>query len=79
MHLILLSVQEVLSLYPDISTVELILRGFMPELHDEGKDATSYYRNYFRTYVERALRQLAQIKNLTVFEHFMVLLSGRVG
>jgi len=79
MHLMPLSVHEVLSHNPGISTDELILRGFMPELHDEEKNATSYYRNYFRTYVERDLRQLAQIRNLAAFERFMILLAGRVG
>lgn len=79
MNLMPLSVHEVLSRDPGISTDDLILRGFMPELHAERKEATSYYRNYFRTYVERDLRQLAQIRNLAAFERFMVLLAGRVG
>ena len=51
----------------------------MPEVHDDEKDPTVYYRNYFKTYVERDLRQLAQIRNLAAFERFMVLLAGRVG
>lgn len=63
----------------NLGTDELILRGFMPEVHDEGKDACAYYRNYFRTYVERDLRQLAQIRNLAVFERFMVLLAEGSG
>jgi len=57
----------------------MLLRGFMPEIHDEAKDPTDFYRNYYRTYVERDLRQLAQIRNLAAFERFMVLLAGRVG
>jgi len=79
MNLMPLSVHEALSSDPGLSTDELILRGFMPELYDDEKDPTVYYRNYFRTYVERDLRQLAQIRNLAAFERFMVLLAGRVG
>ncbi|MFA5203599.1 MAG: ATP-binding protein [Lentisphaeria bacterium] len=79
MNLMPLSVNEVMAHDDGISTDKLILRGFMPEVHDTGKDATVYYRNYFRTYVERDLRQLAQIRNLAAFERFMVLLAGRVG
>ncbi|MFA5058473.1 MAG: ATP-binding protein [Opitutaceae bacterium] len=79
MNLMPLSVNEVMAHDDGISTDQLILRGFMPEVHDTGKDATVYYRNYFRTYVERDLRQLAQIRNLAAFERFMVLLAGRVG
>jgi uncharacterized protein len=79
LNLMPLSVSEVLSHEPDISTDDLLLRGFMPEVHDEGMDATRYYRNYYKTYVERDLRQLAQIRNLAAFERFMALLAGRVG
>lgn len=79
LNLMPLSVKETLSHDPGISTDELILRGFMPEVHDDEKDPTVYYRNYFKTYVERDLRQLAQIRNLAAFERFMVLLAGRVG
>jgi predicted AAA+ superfamily ATPase len=79
MNLMPLSVHEALSSDPGLSTDELILRGFMPELYDDEKAPTVYYRNYFRTYVERDLHQLAQIRNLAAFERFMVLLAGRVG
>lgn len=79
MNLMPLSVNEVMTHNASISTDKLILNGFMPEVHNMEKDATSYYRNYFRTYVERDLRQLAQIRNLAAFERFMVLLAGRVG
>jgi len=79
LNLMPLSVHETLSHDSDISTDELILSGFMPEVHDDGKDPTAYYRNYYMTYVERDLRQLAQIRNLSAFERFMVLLAGRVG
>ncbi len=79
MNLMPLSVNEVMAHNGSIDTDTLILRGFMPEVHDTGKNATTYYRNYFRTYVERDLRQLAQIRNLAAFERFMTLLAGRVG
>jgi predicted AAA+ superfamily ATPase len=38
-----------------------------------------FYSNYFRTYVERDLRQIATIRNLDAFETFLRLLAGRVG
>lgn len=79
LNLMPLSVGEIMAQDPAITTDELMLRGFMPEVHDARKDATVYYRNYYRTYVERDLRQLAQIRNLAAFERFMVLLAGRVG
>lgn len=58
---------------------ELILRGFMPELYRTNKRPTGYYRNYFRTYVERDVRRLVNVKDLLVFERFVTLLAGRIG
>lgn len=61
-------------------TNSLILRGFMPELwRQPGLDANVWYRNYFRTYIERDVRRLVNVKNLILFERFVTLLAGRVG
>lgn len=37
------------------------------------------YRNYFQTYVERDVRQILQVKDLSLFEQFIRLLAGRTG
>ena len=58
---------------------ECLTRGFMPELYAHRKNAFDYYRNYFRTYVERDVRRLVNVKNLLQFERFVSLLAGRVG
>ncbi len=58
---------------------ECIYRGFMPSLHDKGMEPTRLYRSYFETYVQRDVRQMIQLKNLSVFEKFVRLLAGRVG
>jgi len=63
-----------------LSTDELIWRGFMPELYQsQDLDPTDYYRNYFRTYVERDVRKIINIKDSSLFERFVRLLAGRVG
>lgn len=61
------------------ATDECLIRGFMPELHARRMRAPNYYRNYFRTYVERDVRRLVNVKNLIQFERFATLLAGRVG
>ena len=61
------------------STDECLTRGFMPELYAKRMRAFNYYRNYFRTYVERDVRRLVNVKNLLQFERFVTLLAGRVG
>lgn len=62
-----------------LSQDALILRGGMPELTSSPVDANVYYKNYLQTYLERDVRQLANIKNATAFTRFLTLLAGRVG
>lgn len=66
---------------PDVrlSQDALILRGGMPELATSSLDANVYYKNYLQTYLERDVRQIANIKNASAFNRFLVLLAGRVG
>ena len=52
--------------------------GFMPRLYNNGPQPTRLYADYFRTYVERDVRQLANLRNLRQFETFIRLLAGRV-
>ena len=73
------SVRELVEANINPSTDELILRGFMPDVHVRKISPASYYRNYFRTYVERDIRQIVNVKNLTLFERFIMLLAGRIG
>ena len=73
------SVRELIEADINPTTDELILRGFMPDVHVRKIPPASYYRNYFQTYVERDIRQIVNIKNLNLFERFVTLLAGRVG
>ena len=79
LDLLPLSAAELSGGLGDLSTDECLLRGFMPELHARRKNASNYYRNYFRTYVERDVRRLVNVKDLLRFERFVALLAGRVG
>ena len=74
-----LSIPELGERAQKASTDELLLRGFMPELWTKRMNPTAYYRNYFRTYVERDVRRIVNIKDLIRFERFITLLAGRVG
>ncbi len=63
-----------------LSTDNLLIQGFMPELYREGsRDHTVYYRDYLNTYVEKDLREMLALKNLDKFLRFLTLLAGRVG
>ena len=79
LDLLPLSISEIGDAARKMSTDALILRGFMPELYRTRKNATDYYRNYFRTYLERDVRRLVNVKDLILFERFVTLLAGRIG
>ncbi len=64
----------------ELSTDQLLLKGFMPELYRAGtREPAIYYRDYLNTYVEKDLREMLEIKNLDRFLRFLTLLAGRVG
>jgi predicted AAA+ superfamily ATPase len=56
-----------------------IYRGFMPGIHFDGVEATTFYQGYFQTYVERDVRLLINVSSQNAFEIFVRLLAGRVG
>lgn len=60
-------------------TDSLMVRGFMPEIVSERKKVDEFYRFYYRTYVERDISALVNLRNKSRFEKFMTLLAGRVG
>ena len=58
---------------------ESVFWGGMPRIYDSGIEPGIYYRDYFRTYVERDVRSLMKIKDFDKFEIFVKLLAGRIG
>ena len=79
LDLLPLSLDEIPGRAESCETNELLLRGFMPELYRTRHNPTMYYRNYFRTYVERDVRRLVNLKDMILFEKFVTLLAGRIG
>jgi len=57
----------------------LLLTGFYPRIYDKQLDPTQALGDYFATYVERDMRQLASVKDLSAFEKFVRLCAGRIG
>ena len=57
----------------------LICRGFFPRLHEEALDPRRFFNSYLQTYVERDVRALMQLRDLSLFQKFLTLLAGRVG
>ena len=74
-----LSIEELGERMAQASRETLLFHGFLPRVHDQGQEPNRAYRNYFQTYVERDLRSLLLVKDLSKFETFLRLLAGRVG
>jgi hypothetical protein len=58
---------------------DLICRGFFPRLHEEGLEPRRFFNGYLQTYVERDVRALTQLRDLSLFQKLLTLLAGRVG
>lgn len=56
---------------------ERIFRGAMPELYtNDGLDPETYYRSYVNTYLQRDIRDLAQVADEMDFFHFMTVVAA---
>jgi predicted AAA+ superfamily ATPase len=58
---------------------EAAFRGFYPRIHDRGLDAAEWLGNYYRTYVERDVREIVNVADLEAFGRFVRLAAGRNG
>ncbi len=58
---------------------EVLYSGFYPRVHDQGIEPRRALGDYFGTYVERDVRRLGGIRDLSTFERFVRLCAGRVG
>ncbi|MCP5464837.1 MAG: ATP-binding protein [Deltaproteobacteria bacterium] len=56
-----------------------IFTGGYPRIYDQSLDPGQWVSQYIRTYVERDVRAIAQLKDLDIFQRFLALCAGRVG
>lgn len=78
LKLLPLSIEELAPLgMPGVD--EMIYTGFYPRIYDQHIEPSIAYGDYFETYVERDLRQLVNIRNLSLFQRFVRLCAGRCG
>ncbi len=79
LKLLPLSLAELKQTHPPGNIDRLLLTGFYPRIHDQGLNPTQALGDYLDTYVERDLRQIATVKDLSLFERFLKLCAGRIG
>lgn len=57
----------------------ILYQGLYPAIYTKQTPAHRLYSQYIRTYVERDVRQLAHVGDLTVFQTFLTMCAERVG
>ncbi|MCL2760215.1 MAG: ATP-binding protein [Desulfuromonadales bacterium] len=57
----------------------ILFNGGYPRLYSENIDPIHFFPNYIETYLQRDIRLLRNIENLTTFARFIKLCAGRVG
>ncbi len=73
------SLSELRNYKDDWNAFELIASGCFPRLHEEGLEPRRFYNGYIQTYVERDVRALVNLRDLSQFQKFLSLLAGRTG
>jgi predicted AAA+ superfamily ATPase len=60
-------------------STEAIRRGWYPPVIDRQLDPELWYENYIATYLERDVRLIDNIRDLSAFQRFLYLCAGRTG
>lgn len=58
---------------------ELLLKGLYPPLYDRKLKPQEWYGSYLMTYLERDVRQIANVHDLTLFQRFVRMCAARTG
>ncbi len=75
-----LKIREEQMIQKDIHQIyENIFKGGMPKLIVNQLDREEYYNNYIRTYLDRDIRDLAQVGNEIAFYNYLTYLAARTG
>lgn len=77
-----LTLEEVKTTYPSTERVgsgPWIFKGFYPSLYHRNIHPRDWYPSYIQTYLERDVRQIKNIDNLSLFQKFLKLCAARTG
>ncbi len=79
LELLPLAINEVSDIADTNNVDNLMLQGFYPAIYAGDNIPRFFYPAYMRTYLERDVRQLLQVKDLYQFQTFLRLCAGRTG
>ena len=58
---------------------EILYKGCYPAIYSNQMPSNSFYSNYIQTYIERDVRLLTQVSDLSIFQTFITLCASRIG
>lgn len=79
LKLLPLSLEELKDAGIDMPLYESMYVGSYPRLYSNNINPTKYYRDYLQTYVEKDVRLMINIKDISLFQSFIKLCAGRIG
>ena len=77
-RLLPLSLEELVDA-TQLSADEIMVRGFYPAIWGNKKEPYEVYDSYLNTYIQRDVRQIINIKELSTFQRFITLCAARIG
>jgi len=79
-HLLPLSLAEIPAVQEGVVSLDTaLLTGGYPALHAYAIDPADWFASYVATYVERDVRQVLNVQDLSTFQRFLRLCAGRTG
>ncbi len=79
LKLLPLTISELETAKPNMTLDEHLFYGSYPRIFKDGLNPTKLYRDYVGTYLERDVRQIINLKDLTLFQKFLKICAGRIG
>ncbi|MBM3611109.1 MAG: ATP-binding protein [Alphaproteobacteria bacterium] len=79
LNLMPLTLEELKHINKEFDADEQIFYGFYPRLYKTPMDVVQFYRNYIKTYVERDVKLILNIKDLDQFQRLLSLCATRIG
>ena len=74
------SLQELQAVKAPITNLDDVLwRGMYPPIYDRNLAPEKWFANYVMTYIERDVRQVVEVQNLSLFQRFIKMCAARVG
>lgn len=79
-HLLPFSLEELKpTKYYSKNIDENIFKGGYPRLYNDGLEPKEFFPSYIQTYIERDIRSITNIQDLSLFKQFIKLCAGRTG